>query len=333
MAGQADMQAANAVCVGPQSEAAGKAVSCQGCPNAALCASTPKGPDPDAARITERMSGIRHKVLVLSGKGGVGKSTLTKELGLLIGRMGMQVGLMDTDICGPSLPRMLGARAEEIHASNDGWQPVGVDDNVSLVSIQFLLESKDEAVVFRGPRKNGMIKNFVRDVAWGELDLLLIDTPPGTSDEHLSIVSFLTQSGGCSGAIVITTPQEVAVADVRRELSFCRKAGVKVLGVVENMSGFVCPHCKGESQIFPRREGTALPAGERLAEEFAVPFLGRVPLDHALMTSCETGEPLVEHPLAGADPAARPPSLAALEGVARQLLRQLGAEPAQPMAQ
>lgn len=322
---QPDMQSANAVCVGPASEQAGKAASCQGCPNAQTCASAPKGPDPDIARISERMSGIRHKVLVLSGKGGVGKSTLTKEIGLIVGRMGLQVGLMDTDICGPSLPRLLGAVGEEIHASNDGWQPVGVDDNVSLVSIQFLLQSQDEAVVFRGPRKNGMVKNFVRDVAWGDLDLLLVDTPPGTSDEHLSIVSFLTQGGGISGAVVVTTPQEVAVADVRRELSFCRKVGVRVLGVVENMSGFICPHCKGESEIFPSKPGAALSAGQRLAEEFAVPFLGKVPLDHWLMQSCERGEGIADFAKAEGG-AAAPPSLAALNAVARGVLRQLGVD-------
>eukprot|EP00659_Diplonema_papillatum_P008832 gene8832-13686_t len=265
MSEEPNMDKANEHCVGPQSEAAGKAKGCEGCPNAQLCASgAARGTDPDVAPITNRMASIRRKVLVLSGKGGVGKSTLTKELGFTIGRLNLQVGLMDADICGPSLPRITGTLTGEIHTSNEGWEPVAVDDNVGLVSIQYLLPTKDEAVIFRGPRKNGVIKNFLKDVTWGELDLLLVDTPPGTSDEHLSTVSYLQQAGGCDGAIVITTPQEVAVADVRRELNFCRKSNIEVLGIVENMSGFVCPNCRGESEIFPTKKGSVLSAGERL---------------------------------------------------------------------
>ena len=317
---QVDIAQANETCVGPQSEQAGKASACEGCPNARLCASgAGRGEDPDLAPIQQRMSSIRKKILVLSGKGGVGKSTLTKELGMTLGRLGLMVGIMDADICGPSMPRLTGTRDEEVHKSNDGWQPVAVDDNVSLMSIQPLLPGKNDAVVFRGPRKNGVIKNFLKDVSWGDLDVLLVDTPPGTTDEHLSLVSYLKQCGGCDGAVVVTTPQEVAAADVRRELNFCKKTSIQVLGIVENMSGFVCPSCKGESQIFPADKSFKLSAGERLvwmtsgahrctarnlltqthttmqAEEFSVPFLGKVPLDPSLMMSCEQGESLADH--------------------------------------
>lgn len=280
-------------CVGPASEQAGVADSCKGCPNASICASRPKGPDPDLGAITERLEKIKHKILILSGKGGVGKSTLTKELGLALGRRGLLVGLVDTDICGPSLPRLTGVRDEEVHSSAEGWEPVSVDDNVTLVSMHFLMgDKRNDAVIWRGPRKNAMIKNFLKEVSWGDLDVLLFDTPPGTSDEHISTVTFLQQCGGVDGAVIITTPQEVALADVRREISFCQKTKVPVLGLVENMSGFICPHCKKESIIFPSKyvEGT----GERLVSEYGFPLLGKVPLDPSLMRSCERGVSLEE---------------------------------------
>lgn len=302
----------NGHCVGPSSEEAGKAASCQGCPNASICASAPKGPDPDIPIITARLRDIKYKILVLSGKGGVGKSTMTRELGFELGRRDLLVGLVDTDICGPSLPRLTGVRSEEIHQSASGWEPVSVDDNVTVVSTHFLLAEKNEAVVWRGPRKNGIIKNFLRDVAWGQLDVMLIDTPPGTSDEHISTVSLLQQCGSVTGAILVTTPQEVAVADVRREISFCQKTKVPVLGVVENMSGFVCPKCRGESVVFPSTFGEG--AGERLAKEYGFPFLGKIPLDPILMQSCEEGVSLREK-TGGSSPA-----VVAMDAVVSKLL-------------
>ena len=282
----------NGECVGPNSEQAGKADSCKGCPNAAVCASMPKGPDPDIEEMSKRMGDVKHKILVLSGKGGVGKSTMTKELGFALGKRDVTVGLVDTDICGPSLPRLTGVREEQVHDSADGWEPVSVDDNVSMVSMHFLMDNKNEAIVWRGPRKNGMIKNFLKGVSWGELDCLLIDTPPGTSDEHISSVSFLNQCGGITGAIIVTTPQEVAVADVRREVNFCQKTKVPILGFVENMSGFVCPKCGKDSVVFPSAHKES--AGERLSQEFGAPLLGKIPLDPRLMQSCEEGVALAD---------------------------------------
>eukprot|EP00667_Euglena_gracilis_P013182 EG_transcript_13585 len=284
-------------CPGTASENAGRAAACAGCPNQATCASAPKGPDPDLKYIQERMATVRHKVLVLSGKGGVGKSTLTKELGLALGDREFQVGLIDADVCGPSLPRLVGVRREEIHQSNDGWEPVAVDETVSVVSVGFMLQKLDQAVLFQGAQKNGLIKDFIKNVSWGELDILLIDTPPGTSDEHLSLASFFKQAGGCDGAVVVTTPQDVAIADVRKEIGFCRKAGVPVLGVVENMSGFVCPKCSKETEVFKARGTGKKKGGEKLAEDFGIPFWGRVPLDPRLMQACEEGEALAaKHP-------------------------------------
>ncbi|CAJ1988540.1 nucleotide-binding protein [Leishmania donovani] len=289
----ATAQNANPECVGPESPQAGIAPSCQGCPNAAICASAPKGPDPDIPLIRERLTGVKHKVMVVSGKGGVGKSTMTKELAFALGARGLSVGLMDMDICGPSLPRLTGVRGEDAHQSAGGIEPVLVDENVTMMSMHYLLSNKNEAVLFRGPRKNGVIKMFLKDVIWGNLDVLLIDTPPGTSDEHITVNSLLQQTtNGVDGAVLITTPQRVAEADVRREVNFCQKAKLPILGLVENMSGFVCPGCHKESQIFPKeegREGRKEGAGVRLSREFDVPLWGEVPLDPLLMKACEEG--------------------------------------------
>ncbi|CAJ1008316.1 CobQ/CobB/MinD/ParA nucleotide binding domain/NUBPL iron-transfer P-loop NTPase [Leishmania naiffi] len=231
--------------------------------------------------------------MIVSGKGGVGKSTMTKELAFALGARGLSVGLVDMDICGPSLPRLTGVRGEDAHQSAGGIEPVLVDENVVMMSMHYLLSDKNEAVLFRGPRKNGVIKMFLKDVMWGDLDVLLIDTPPGTSDEHITISSLLQQTtNGIDGAVLITTPQRVAEADVRREFNFCQKAKLPILGLVENMSGFVCPGCHKESEIFPKEEdkmGKKEGAGARLSREFGVPLWGAVPLDPLLMKACEEG--------------------------------------------
>jgi Mrp family chromosome partitioning ATPase len=191
---------------------------------------------------------------------------------------------MDVDICGPSIPTILGIASEQVHSSSSGWSPVYVQDNLGVMSVGLMLPSAKDAVMWRGPKKNGLISQFLKDVDWGTLDYLVIDTPPGTSDEHLSIVTYLRDSG-IDGAVLITTPQEVALQDVRREIDFCRKVGIKVLGLVENMSGFVCPKCKEESQIFKPSTG----GGRRLAQDMNVPFLGAVPLDPRIGKSADYG--------------------------------------------
>ena len=188
----------------------------------------------------DKLSQVKHKLLVLSGKGGVGKSTFSAQLAFALAREGKQVGLLDVDICGPSIPRMLGLLNREVHQSASGWSPVFVDDNLAVMSIGFMLPTQDDAIIWRGPRKNGLIKQFLTDVDWGELDYLIIDTPPGTSDEHISIVQYL-KGTSVDGALVITTPQEVSMADVRKELNFCKKTGIPVLGVVENMADISIP--------------------------------------------------------------------------------------------
>ena len=263
---------------------------------------------------------------MLSGKGGVGKSTFSallswafstaaaRQFGQGRGRKATEnghreemddqeddddddshaptVGLMDTDLCGPSIPRMLlgnEGSSTTIHSTSGGWSPVWASDTLALMSIQFMLPDADSAVIWRGPKKNGLIKRFLKDVEWGDLDLLVVDTPPGTSDEHLSVQSFLNASG-VDGALLVTTPQEVALMDVRKELDFCRKAGISVLGVVENMAGFVCPKCTGESQIFKATTGGA----RRFCEDEGIPFLGSVPLDPRIGMACDYGESFLE---------------------------------------
>ncbi|KAI6247271.1 Cytosolic Fe-S cluster assembly factor nbp35 [Erysiphe necator] len=277
-------------CPGPESLSAGKAESCAGCPNQIICASAPKGPDPDIPAITNQLSEIKHKILILSGKGGVGKSTFTTLLAHALAKdPEIVVGVMDTDICGPSIPKMMGVEEEIIHVSNTGWSPVWVLENLAVMSVQFMLPNRDDAVIWRGPKKNGLIKQFLKDVEWGEMEYLLVDTPPGTSDEHLSVNTFLKESG-IDGALVLTTPQEVSLLDVRKQIDFCKKAEIRVLGITENMSGFVCPKCAHQSEIFKATTGGA----RALAQEMKIPFLGSVPLDPRIGISCDYGESLFD---------------------------------------
>uniref|UniRef100_A0A0K8SL32 Cytosolic Fe-S cluster assembly factor NUBP1 homolog n=3 Tax=Lygus hesperus TaxID=30085 RepID=A0A0K8SL32_LYGHE len=281
-------------CPGTQSENAGKGSACAGCPNQNVCASgAARGPDPSVELVRARMSGVKKKLFVLSGKGGVGKSTFANLLARSLAARSpdKNVALLDIDICGPSQPRMMGALNEQVHQSGSGWCPIYVEENLALMSIGFLLGSPDDAVIWRGPKKNNMIKQFLSEVDWGDsLDYLILDTPPGTSDEHLSATSYLVSRtpGEDDGAraILITTPAEVSIADVRREATFCKRVGLKVVGVVENMASFVCPHCKVTSEIFPRDSG----GGEKLSEEMELPFLGSVPLDPVLARACDEGQ-------------------------------------------
>jgi len=309
---------ANAHCPGTQAEDAGKASACAGCPNASACKSAPKGPDPAVDQIKNHLSGVQHKILVLSGKGGVGKSTFSTQLAFALAASSKQVGLLDIDICGPSIPRMTGTEGEDVHQSSAGWSPVYVDENLGVMSIGYMLPNPDDAVIWRGPRKNALIRQFLMDVDWGEhLDYLVVDTPPGTSDEHLSLATY-TKETSVDGAVIITTPQEVSLSDVRKEINFCKKVGITILGVVENMSGFVCPHCKCQTDIFVGASG----GGQKLAEDYNIPYLGRIPLDPLLVQACEQGRPYV----AGPDTAGKEAFLAVVKRIVEECER--GHEPA-----
>ncbi|KAF5402528.1 Cytosolic Fe S cluster assembly factor NUBP2 [Paragonimus heterotremus] len=228
-------------------------------------------------------------LVVVSGKGGVGKSTVAAQLAVGMWMKGMRIGLLDTDFCGPSIPRILGLSGCKIHACPEGWTPVyadGPSQRLRVMSIGFLLNDEETAVVWRGPRKSGMIEELLNSVCWGQLDCLIIDTPPGTSDEHLSILAQIQQlpQDKLAGAVVVSTPQRVSLCDVRRELSFCEKSNLKVVGLIENMSGYRCPSCAHCTNLFS--SGGA----EALATERNVPFLGRLPLDPTLTSLCDSSD-------------------------------------------
>lgn len=237
-------------------------------------------------KIEASLCKIRHTFLVLSGKGGVGKSTVAVNLAMSLAMEGYKVGLLDIDIHGPSVPTMLGLTRELVFQSDEGGdlEPVRLSENLSVMSIGFFLERNDQAVVWRGPMKTGMIRQFLADVNWGNLDALIVDCPPGTGDEPLSIIQAIPNA---DGAIVVTTPQEVALADVRRSISFCRLLKLPVIGLVENMSGLICPHCSKSVPLF--KQG----GGKKLAAEMDIPFLGAVPLDPTLVTAADNGEPYI----------------------------------------
>ncbi|XP_022093699.1 cytosolic Fe-S cluster assembly factor nubp2-like [Acanthaster planci] len=255
------------------------------------------------------LESVKHTILVLSGKGGVGKSTVTTQIALALRQNGLKVGVLDIDLCGPSIPRMLNVQGKDVHQCSRGWVPVYADmeQRLAVMSIGFLLGGSDDAVVWRGPKKNAMIKQFLSDVFWSDLDYLIIDTPPGTSDEHITVVESLHQYRP-DGAILVTTPQAVAVGDVRRELTFCRKTGIPVLGVIENMSGYVCPHCSECSNIFSKG------GGELFAREFSIPFLGCIPLDPQLTRCLEEGKSFV-------DCFPTSPSVGAIQDIVKTLLQ------------
>lgn len=280
-------------CPGVDSANAGKVSACAGCPNQSICSDPNKKlEDPGKALVVEAMKDVKHKLLILSGKGGVGKSTVTMLLSRYLSKAydEKNFGVLDIDICGPSQPRLLGVEGENVHQSGSGWSPVSVEDNLCLMSIGFLLGSPDDAIIWRGPKKNGMIRQFLSEVDWGNLDLLLLDTPPGTSDEHLSVVSYLRDDTAPTlSALIVTTPQEVSLLDVRKEINFCKKQNIPIVGVVENMSLFHCGHCGKTSEIFPAKTGGA----QAMCMEMNVPYLGSLPLDAEVAKACDKGEDLM----------------------------------------
>jgi len=237
-------------------------------------------------QIQQRIKHIKHKILVLSGKGGVGKSTVAVNLAISLSLEDKQVGLLDIDIHGPSIPKILSLEGVPLHADGQILLPVQVTANLKVMSIGFLLSNNDDAVIWRGPRKYHMIKQFLKDVNWGKLDYLIIDSPPGTGDEPLSIVQLL---GDADGAVIVTTPQEVALSDVRKGITFCRNLNLPVIGVLENMSGFICSECGRRTDIF--KSG----GGKQMARQMNVPFLGQIPIDPQIVESCDSGQPYIQY--------------------------------------
>lgn len=232
----------------------------------------------------ENLCRIQYKILVLSGKGGVGKSTVAANVAVALAEAGKRVGLLDVDVHGPSIPKLLGLEDHKPEIMNERIMPALLGERLKVMSLGFFLPQSDEAVIWRGPMKMGVIRQFLRDVEWGELDYLIIDSPPGTGDEPLSVAQLIED---ISGAIIVTTPQEVAIDDVRKSITFCRQLHIAVLGVVENMSGFVCPDCGSRHDIF--KSG----GGERMAEEMLVPFLGKIPIDPLVVVGADEGKAII----------------------------------------
>ena len=225
------------------------------------------------------LSKIKYKFIVMSGKGGVGKTSVSVNLGIALGKRGFKVGIMDVDLHGPDVPRMLGLQGMVSANETQKLEPMRYSDNVKVMSIECLMPNKDDAVIWRGPLKHSAINQFISDVVWGELDFLIVDSPPGTGDEPLSVVQTIPDAR----PIIVTTPQEVALSDVRKSINFCKKVEKDMFGMIENMSGYVCPHCGKTADLF----GSG--GGEATAKQFNINFLGKIPFDPNLVKAGDAG--------------------------------------------
>lgn len=236
--------------------------------------------------LKENMAKIKNKYVVLSGKGGVGKSSVAVNLAVGLALEGFEVGLVDIDIHGPSVPKMLGLQKAQPELINNKIQPVKYSNNLKVMSISFMMSDPEEAVIWRGPLKMSVIKQFLHQVNWGNLDYLIVDSPPGTGDEPLSVCQLIENP---DGAVIVTTPQEIALNDVRKSIKFCEKLEFPVLGVIENMSGFKCPHCNEVLDIF--KSG----GGKKMAEQMNVNFLGAIPIDPEVVSKADVSKPYIHH--------------------------------------
>lgn len=245
--------------------------------------SMPKNPkqmqaEQDAA-ITESLGIIKNKILVMSGKGGVGKTSTSVNLSIALANKGFKVGIMDVDLHGPDVPRMLGLQGAPEVNQNKKLNPVSYSDNLKAISIECFTPNKDDAIIWRGPLKFSAIKQFIGEVEWGNLDFLIIDSPPGTGDEPLTVAQTISDAK----AVIVTTPQEVALADVRKSINFCKIVKMEIFGLLENMSGFSCPHCSETINLF----GSG--GGQKTALQMGIPFLGKIPFDLRMVTCGDTG--------------------------------------------
>ena len=260
--------------------------SCDICEKERTCSSKEKE-EHEEARRAQKLSRIRSKIMVMSGKGGVGKSTVSVNFAASLALQDYEVGVLDADIHGPDIPRMCGVENRPLVSHGQGLEPIKVFKGLKTISTALLSQDPDKAIVWRGPLKHRAIQQFLGDVNWGDLDYLVIDLPPGTGDEPLSVAHLIKN---VDGAIIVTTPQDVALLDSRKAVNFSRLLNVPVLGIVENMSGMVCPHCGERIDLFK------VGGGERAARELGVPFLGRIPIDPKMVIRCDAGTPFVTDP-------------------------------------
>lgn len=231
------------------------------------------------AAVKQSLGKIKNKIIVMSGKGGVGKTSTAVNLSIALASSGHKVGIMDVDLHGPDVPRMLGIEGTPQLTANHKVSPMRYSDNLSAISIESFIPAKDDAIIWRGPLKFSAIRQFIGEVEWGELDFLVIDSPPGTGDEPLTVAQMISDAK----AIIVTTPQEVALADVRKSINFCRAVKMEIFGLIENMSGFNCPHCGELIELF----GSG--GGERTAREMSIRFLGRIPFDPEVVACGDSG--------------------------------------------
>ncbi|KAL9646317.1 hypothetical protein ABK040_014470 [Willaertia magna] len=245
------------------------------------------------SQTTTTTSNIKNVLCILSGKGGVGKSTVSCQLAFTLSNNNKKVGILDLDITGPSVPTILGVSNENVFQSeeNGNYLPVKVNDNLICMSIGFLLKNKDDAIIWRGPKKHSLIKQFINQVEWGDLDFLIIDTPPGTSDEHVTLGEINKEQFGenIMKSILVTTPQLVSMRDVSREINFCKKLNISIIGIIENMSGYKCPCCNEITFIFGK-EG-----GKILCQDYQLNYLGNIPIEMELANAEEQGKDFTKH--------------------------------------
>ena len=234
--------------------------------------------------VNKRMDDIKYKLIVGSNKGGVGKSTVTTNLAIALAEKGFKVGLADADLHGPNIPKLLNAESVRLKAEDDGINPYITKNGVAVASLGFLIEDPNMHIAWRDAVKYDFIIELLGNINWGKLDYLLIDLPPGTGNEQITIIDFI---GDVDGAIVVTTPQELALLDARKMISFARDSNVPIVGVIENMSTLTCPHCQGEIDVF-KKDG-----GKTLAEELVLPYLGKIPLDGEITANSDAGVPVV----------------------------------------
>jgi len=256
---------------------------CGSCPKADTCTDTVKKRLYEERQlIRTRMDRIKHKIAIISGKGGVGKSTVTVNLAVALAQRGYGVGILDADVHGPSIPKMLGMKDEKLSVGPPGVFPAIGPFGIKVVSMDFLLPSEETPVIWRGPLKMGAIRQFLSEFVWGPLDFLLIDLPPGTGDEPLSVIQLIPEM---DGAIIVTIPSEASQRVVKKAISFARELKVPIIGIIENMSGFVCPNCGAEVDIFKKGGGL------KMAQELSVPYLGSIPLDPSICVASDEGTP------------------------------------------
>lgn len=249
--------------------------------------SVPAGMEVKAVSPIEKtLRRIQHTLFVMSGKGGVGKSAVTVNLAATLANMGYAVGILDVDIHGPSVPKLLGLDVRLMPKDKDTLIPAYYKEKIAVVSMDSLLTDRDTAIIWRGPKKSAAIQQFISGVAWGDLDFLLIDSPPGTGDEHLAVLKAIPGAA----CVMVTTPQELSLADVRKAMHFLQRVKARLLGLVENMSGLSCPHCGGDINLFSSG------GGERLAKERGIPFLGKIPVDPAMLAAADRGVPIADIP-------------------------------------